>query len=92
MGVHCGGAAVTTQKMFSIEKNIPIPPKKMNKNAMYPFRLMEVGDSFSVPIASYNKDEQSKTYRMIYNMRYRYKPKKFAIRIDDNSIRCWRTE
>ena len=34
--------------MFKIEKNIPVPSSR-GRVAIYPFREMEVGDSFAVP-------------------------------------------
>lgn len=34
--------------MYVIDKNIPTPPPSAPK-ALYPFRMMEVGDSFLIP-------------------------------------------
>ena len=34
--------------MFLIEKNVPLPPS-MHESSKYPFRTMEIGDSFFWP-------------------------------------------
>ena len=39
--------------MIKIDKDIPIP--ETNTGGKYPFKYMKVGDSFTVPIESYNK-------------------------------------
>lgn len=34
---------------FTVEKNVPIPRSNWTGNYRYPFRQMEIGDSFFVP-------------------------------------------
>ena len=34
---------------FDIRKSVPVPPKEYGYRHKYPFRLMEVGDSFVCP-------------------------------------------
>ncbi len=71
---------------MQIEKNIPIPPRK-HGNLRYPWREMEVGDSFLVTgkIAKNFSGQCS-------SASYIYKPKKFICAPVDNGVRVWRTE
>lgn len=70
---------------IAIQKNIPAPP--INRVSVYPFREMEVGDSFfvtGVPIAG------------IHGCARRHRPKRFACRtVCENGVRgvrVWRVE
>lgn len=69
---------------FKIDKNVPMPaPYSRTK---YPFRLMEIGDSFVIPdgvarqyISSYAANAGKRLGR------------KFSVRkAADGSVRCWR--
>jgi len=78
--------------MTTIEKNIPIP--KRVRNRVYPFHLMEVGDSFFKEIES-NKNiyaEKQKIYLAIWRNSQRNTEKKFTTASVENGIRIWRTE
>ena len=77
--------------MFKIEKNKPIPRK--NKYKSYPFKNMEIGDSFFVPLTkdtdkhSLGNNIRSATHPIRRN-------KKFTTRWipAENGFRCWRIE
>lgn len=32
--------------MFAVEKNVPVPPPQSKYGSKYPFKTMEIGDSF----------------------------------------------
>ena len=76
---------------FKIEKNIPIPDECKKRSCKYPFRLMEVGDSFLVEPKQGESPRDTQTRvlcasRNYKNMRFRTKV------IEDEGIRCWRVE
>lgn len=66
---------------MKIDKNVPLPSK-------WPFKDMQVGDSFAVP------EGVGRTTVSIAAMRYGRKHKmKFTVRIvADRTLRCWRIE
>ncbi len=72
-----------------IEKDIPIPPRTRSVKFEYPFKEMEVGDSFII-------DYSDKNYRKLYSSMKRYRKfnegVKYTIRTfkDENHLRCWR--
>jgi hypothetical protein len=69
---------------IEVEKNIPIPPEK--RRNVYPYKVMEIGESFFVPTGKLN---------IVCNANYRYGKqltRKFIARKDGEGIRVWRTE
>ena len=69
---------------LSVEKKIPLPSDK--KRNSYPYKVMEVGDSFYVPEG---------ILQIVCNANYRAKKqlgRKFIARKDKEGIRVWRTE
>lgn len=70
-----------------IEKNVPIPSN--GYKSIYPFRDMEVGDSFTVDITKRSGVKSSS-----YTWGQRQTPvRKFTTRvIDEKTARCWRIE
>lgn len=66
---------------MKVEKNVPLPSK-------WPFKDMQVGDSFAVP------EGVGRTTVSIAAMRYgRKHGGKFTVRmVADRSLRCWRVE
>lgn len=71
--------------MFTIETGIPIPPTRQF-STLYPFRSMEVGESFVVEFArkqaAFNKARYHKKTHPGWNYR--------AHRLPDGSCRFWR--
>jgi hypothetical protein len=67
---------------IQIEKGIAIP---MGKNATYPFRQMEVGDSFLIPGKT-----TAQTAGIVTSARMRT-GWKFATRTTPDGVRIWRT-
>ena len=69
---------------IEVEKNIPISPEK--KRNVYPYKVMECGESFFIP--------QGKI-QIVCNANYRTGKqlnKKFIARKDKEGVRVWRTE
>lgn len=66
---------------MKVEKNVPLPSK-------WPFKDMQVGDSFAVP------KDISRTTVSIAALRYgRKHGMKFTVRTTtDRTLRCWRIE
>jgi hypothetical protein len=80
---------------FIIEKNVPLI--KINKvgsrGLKYPFREMEVGDSFAFKIV--NKEEKRAIMQKVNTSAYYYgkrNKKKFVCRSLENEVRVWRIE
>lgn len=68
--------------MFEIDKNLPLPKERVRGN--YPYKEMEVGDSFHVPLGK---------MQVILNANYRASKQlgwKFIARKDDKGVRVWR--
>ena len=75
--------------MFEIDKSIPIPRDGRGMTVKYPFREMEVGDSFLI-----SAELIPKTWvKNFCAATAHHRPKKFTMRkIDENSYRVWRIE
>jgi hypothetical protein len=77
-------------QIMKIDKGIPLPSRGESNTrgaaSKYPFRQMEVGDSFFIPSGNPKKlqSHMYQTYR-------RYKPMKFATRMVEGGVRIWRT-
>lgn len=67
---------------YKIEKGVPIP----ESNAQYPWKEMEVGDSFTVPI---EKKRRLESARYAWGKRY---GKKFTVKAEGDKARIWRIE
>lgn len=72
--------------MYSIEKGIEIP-KSQKKNLKYPFRNMEIGDSFFV-----EKDRRLAAYSIVSQFARQNPPMKFTTRVVDGGVRVWRIQ
>lgn len=73
---------------IKIEKNVPIPDnKKKGRKAMYPFHIMNVGDSFFVddtlPRSLY---QTSRTFANRNSLDWKFK----AYKEGENGTRIWR--
>ena len=69
---------------IDIQKNIPIPPEK--KRNVYPYKDMEIGESFFVPTGK---------IQIVCNANYRTGKqlgKKFIARKENEGVRVWRTK
>lgn len=78
-------------KIGEIEKDMPIIPR--NPSFIYPFRKMEVNDSFLVKIEKGESFKQirSRLGSVVLNMK-RTHGLKFATRTVEEGIRIWRIE
>lgn len=77
--------------MYEIEKGVPIPDDPRGRRGKYPFKDMEVGDSFFV---SCDDEKRKKTVRnSIYASRWRReKGYKFKCSLEKEGIRVWRVK
>lgn len=70
----------------AIEKGIPIPPRPSGEaNAKYPWRIMEIGDSFFIATTTPNQ-----FYARASEKGRRYS-RCFTCRKVDGGVRIWRT-
>ena len=77
---------------FPIESGVPMPEdERRNERYKYPWRFMEVGDSFFVPAAP---DLNLKLHRLraLITYQHRKHPEHFEVRVVDGGVRVWRTE
>jgi len=66
---------------FPIESGIPVPNDNIRRRARYPFRLLEVGDSFFVPKAN---------VRNLAACWNRCRPMRFTAKTFPDGVRVWR--
>ena len=69
---------------IEVDKNIPIPPEK--KRNVYPYKVMNVGESFYIPDGK---------LQIVCNANYRSGKqlgRKFIARKENEGVRVWRTE
>lgn len=71
--------------MFNIEKNVPIPERKVRKGQKYPFADMQVGDSFT-----FTKDDYPRVSSAMRTYAWKSESRQFTIRRVDDGFRCWR--
>lgn len=70
---------------FRIDRDVPVPAVRL-----YPFRSMQPGDSFAVPVMGETaRDVQKRVTNSAcaYGKRHGCK---FTVRITGDTVRCWR--
>lgn len=78
---------------FKIEKGVPLPKNKQGrKRNDWPFKNMEVGDSFFVSAESYKTIEGCRTSVMSATRSYRHMKFTSATYREKNGVRVWRIE
>ena len=71
---------------FKIEKGVPLPVGAGTQgHAVYPFRQMEVGDSFFVP-----NPKPNTVHSAVGSFKKRNPEYRFAVRNQDGGVRVWR--
>ena len=77
--------------MFEVERNIPVPDEYGGGRAgKYPWRGMDVGDSFHVPSAGLDRSLlQTRMSARAVNTGNRLGTK-YTVRIDGDGVRVWR--
>lgn len=77
---------------FKIEKNVEMPNQQRGRNCKYPFKDMQIGDSFSC--GEYSRDNMTKfsnagrVWSNKVNAGYKFQCRKF----DDGTFRMWRVK
>jgi hypothetical protein len=77
---------------FPVETGIPMPdgPQDSRYNYKYPWRQMNVGDSFFIAAADKRRKlARIRSVMFYHNNKY---PEHFEARIVDAGVRVWRTE
>jgi len=77
---------------FPLETGVPMPQGGPDYSRYkYPWRQMQVGDSFFVPVTG---NKKSKLYAMKSVIFYQHEkhPEHFEVRVVDGGVRVWRTE
>lgn len=79
--------------MITIEKGIDIPKEiglqnSKGRGCKYPFRILEVGDSFIYRKSFEEKDKQ--TARLVCHLNGKKYNMTFVYAVVDNAIRIWR--
>lgn len=76
---------IATTNDVKIDKDVPLPASGRSSGPAWPFRAMEIGDSFSFSRSQMSAVRSAATYEQ------RVAPeKKFTIRTLPHEIRCWR--
>ena len=80
-------SAGSETKRIRVRKLVPRPVERKDL-IFYPFRDMEIGDSFVIP------DQDSRGAIRVRSAAAKYKPLKFSVRKaeTDGKWRCWRVE
>lgn len=69
---------------FTIDHDIPLPPKRTGRTVNYPYEEMEVGDSFAVPNLA--------GVQSAYAANKRYRDRYYCTRkLPEGGYRVWRT-
>lgn len=80
-----------TTRAYKVESGIPMPSRKAH-NAKFPFKEMQVGDSFLVPFDG--EDEGTVRSRIASNCTHQKRRigRQYATRKVDGGIRVWRVK
>jgi hypothetical protein len=76
--------------MFAIEKNVPVHPG--GRPAKYPWRNMEIMDSFLVPCAPSERDRTFSRITSCKSNAERSTGFQFIIRCEEKGLRVWRVD
>jgi uncharacterized protein (DUF2249 family) len=86
--------------LITIEKNVPLPSENVSPfRQKYPWREMDVGDSFLLWSAdtnrkkrTYAKDKKRHTQnaQSLISYQHRKRPERFVWRVVDDGVRVWR--
>lgn len=74
-----------TWPLITIDKGVPIPTDTCSVRKKYPWKKMEVGDSFLLPTA----DKRS-VHSLASQTSLRHSPRKFIARKTKDGYRIWR--
>lgn len=77
---------ITSKPVIAIDDGVPMPRGNAMPRDVYPFKRMEVGQSFAFPADV----EPDTAYKAAGNASRRLKPKAFRVRKTAHEIRCWR--
>ena len=70
---------------INVDKGLPLPPLRIGRPPIWPWKEMEVGDSFAVPT-----DCRVHIARVAAAKAGKQFGRKFTVRKVDGQLRCWR--
>jgi len=77
---------------FPLETGVPMPQGGPDYSRYkYPWRQMQVGDSFFVPVTG-NKKRKLYAMKSVIFYQHEKHPEHFEVRVVDGGVRVWRTE
>jgi hypothetical protein len=81
-------SSILMQMEILIEDGVPVTPAKLGSPPLYrwPFEKMQVGQSFALP------EEHATAIRSAVSRYAARTQTKFVTRIENGTIRCWRTK
>jgi hypothetical protein len=75
--------------VISVSYDVPVPPRR-GKEPKYPFRAMQPGGSFSIPIEGSARRTLNRLNSAAQNWRRRHQPTaKFRLQIEGQEVRIW---
>lgn len=79
--------------MFEVENDIPVTPlDPTKKRILYPFKDLDIGQSFFVPFDGHHEDEvRNRVGSAAYKAGKRL-GRKFTVRLAGDGFRCWRLD
>jgi hypothetical protein len=81
--------------MFELKDDIPPPVGNGRHVTKYPFKQMQVGQHFDVPLEPYENPAQALSRLRASANKWAKKthpPARFTCRVADNAVRVWRVE
>lgn len=81
---------IKMKPIFKVEKNIPLPKKE--SRSIYPFSIMEVGDSFLISCTNHIELEKyrQRISMTIWRFVKKNKDEKFQTKTTEQGVRVWR--
>lgn len=73
-------------KEIKIERGIPIPLRNSERESVYPFAKMKIGDSFKV---ARDKAQSVRASANSFGIKHK---RKFVVRKIERGYRCWRVK
>ena len=70
-------------KKLKVRKGVPVPPHGDGSRYRYPWREMQIGDSFYVA---------DKSIQHMTGSAYRLRPLRFTMKTENGGVRVWRVE
>lgn len=79
---------------YPVEPNVPLPRDRRGTTTRYPWKSLDVGDSFFVPCPEGRtlKAHRNNLVRLAWHYGRTHGGEKFSTRVQDGGVRVWRIE